>query len=82
MNTCGYCQKAKQMLANEIANNEIVVEPASSAPAGVSGFPTFIYNGKMHSGLPQSKQQLYTKLGYSVEGYHHKGSGYDYIGVI
>lgn len=51
------------MFGDEIASGMMVVKPASQAPPGTTGFPTFMYNRKKHAGLPQSKQQLYQKLG-------------------
>ena len=65
---CGFCKKAKDMFADEIASGEIIEKPSSEAPPGVNGFPTFSANGKLHSGLPQSKQELYSKLGVSKLG--------------
>lgn len=75
MNGCGFCDKAKNMFANEISSGDIVVVPSSKAPSGVNGFPHFSHNGKSHSGLPQSKKQLYDKLGYVSEGYTREYSG-------
>jgi glutaredoxin len=86
MNGCGYCQKAKQMFNDEISSGLMVVKPASEAPDGVRGFPTFAYNNKMHSGLPGSKKELYTKLNYSNEGYSHEGyhnkDTFDFSGIL
>ena len=65
MEGCGYCVKAKKMFHDEILSMKMVVEPSSNAPSEVNGFPTFSYNGTLHSGLPQTKQQLYDKLGNS-----------------
>lgn len=65
MTGCGYCSKAKTMFAAEIASGEMLVKDAKDAPQGTRGFPTFTNNGQSHSGLPGSKQELYSKLGYS-----------------
>ena len=75
MNGCGFCTKAKEMLATEISNGEISIIPSSQAPKGINGFPTFSYKGKTHSGLPKTKEQLYNKLGYVSEGYSREYSG-------
>lgn len=65
MEGCGYCMKAKQLLKKEIDNKEIIVRPSSEAPADTEGFPTFVAaNGKMYSGLPSSKEELYSNLGF------------------
>lgn len=69
MSGCGYCVKAKKMFSEELKNGSMVLKPASEAPKGVRGFPTFVYNGKTQSGLPSSKDILYKKLGYINEGY-------------
>ena len=69
MDGCGFCAKAKQMFANELNSGEMMLKSPAEAPPGVSGFPTFAYNGKMHSGLPSSKEELYAKLGYQMENY-------------
>lgn len=59
---CGFCRKAEQLFAKELASGEMVKRPHTSAPAGVRGFPTFQHGDKMHSGLPSSKTMLYAKL--------------------
>ena len=69
MDRCGFCNQAKAMFKDEIASGEMVVKPSSEAPAGTRGFPTFTANGKSHSGLPRSKEELYSKLGVSKEKY-------------
>ena len=68
MTGCHFCKKAKEMFAAEIASGEIIEKPSSEAPPGTRGFPTFTANGKTHSGLPQSKQELYSKLNVSNLG--------------
>ena len=75
MDGCGYCVKAKQQFAQEIASGFMVVKPSSQAPQGVSGFPHFTYGDKTASGF-MSKEDLYEKLGVqSNEGYNSCGSG-------
>ena len=69
MGGCGFCDKAKAMFKDEIASGEMVVKPSSEAPAGTRGFPTFTANGKSHSGLPRSKEDLYSKLGVSKSSF-------------
>ena len=71
MKGCGYCTQAKQMFASELASGEMIEKPASEAPPGTRGFPTFTANGNTHPGLPQTKKQLYEKLdiGISKEKY-------------
>jgi len=73
---CGFCNKAKEMFKDEIASGEMVVKPSSEAPAGTRGFPTFTANGKSHSGLPSSKEELYSKLGVSKENYKSSDMGF------
>lgn len=67
---CGFCVKAKEMFAAELASGEMVEKPSSQAPQDIKGFPTFTANGNTHSGLPKNKTELYKKLGISKEGYH------------
>jgi glutaredoxin len=69
---CGFCVKAKQMFAAELASGQMVEKPSSQAPQGTRGFPTFTANDKTHSGLPSSKDELYKKLGISKEGYYRE----------
>jgi len=79
---CGFCTKAKSMFKNEIKSGEIVLKPHTQAPPGVNGFPTFqAPSGKMHSGLPSSKDQLYSKLELVIEGYSHHKSPYSNYGI-
>ena len=80
MKACGYCTQAKQMFAAELASGEMIEKPASEAPQGTRGFPTFTADNKTHSGLPQTKKQLYEKLdiGISKEKYKNVyGAGDD-----
>jgi glutaredoxin len=60
---CGFCVKAKNLFAAELASGEMIVLPSSQAPKGTTGFPTFTANGMSHTGLPSSKAELYNKLG-------------------
>jgi len=69
MTGCGFCTKAKKMFAHEISSGEIIVVDSSKAPKTFRGFPTFTYNGKHYSGLPSSKKELYSKLGYHKESF-------------
>ena len=69
MGSCPYCKKAKQMFAAEIASGEMIEKSADQAPKGARGFPTFTANGKMESGLPKNKEELYSKLGVYKEKY-------------
>lgn len=63
--SCGYCQKAKRLLAAEIQSGMITVKGPSEAPQGVGGFPHFVNaaNGKSHTGCPSSAAELMAKLG-------------------
>ena len=70
---CGFCVKAEALLAPQIASGDIVKKPASEAKGKFNGFPAFEYNGKTHTGCPQSFEHLSKKLGYSKERYHHPG---------
>lgn len=71
MTGCYYCDKAKEMLSKELASGEINLKSSNDAPSGVKGFPYFEnpQTGASQSGLPQTKDQLYEKLG--VETYQH-----------
>ena len=70
--TCPYCIKAKQMFAAELSSGEMIEKHANQAPKEVRGFPTFEANGKLQSGLPQTKEELYSKLGVYKEKYMHR----------
>ncbi len=65
--SCGYCQKAKSLLANDIQAGRIVVKGPSEAPKGVTGYPHFVNmaNNKSHTGCPSSASELFQKLGAS-----------------
>ena len=65
MGSCGYCKKAEQLLAQEIASGKIIKKDASESPNGkFQGFPAFLHTetGKTHMGLPQSFEDLLAKL--------------------
>jgi glutaredoxin len=62
MQGCGYCTKAKQMFAEELASGEMIEKPAHEAGDGVNGFPHFKSEYGEHTGLPRSKEALYAKL--------------------
>ena len=67
---CGFCKKAMEMLKELIDNGTIEVRPHTEANS--QGFPHFENptNGKTHTGLPKSSQELVQKLsGSSVENY-------------
>ena len=69
---CGHCLNSEKLLAKEIASGEIVKKGPKDAPQGVQGFPHFVSASdpsKSSSGAPQSKEQLYQKLGISMENY-------------
>ena len=53
MKGCGFCQKAKDELANEIASGKVVIKDSKEAPTGVRGFPHFVNedNGKSVTGF-------------------------------
>ena len=57
---CGFCQKAKELLKNEIKNGKIQIKDSSEAK-GVSGFPHFLNtsNGLSHTGCPSNTSELY-----------------------
>ena len=69
MSGCGFCNKARNMFSDEISSGEVTVVDSSRAPKNFRGFPTFTYNGKHHSGLPSSKNELYSKLGFHRENF-------------
>lgn len=62
---CGFCEKAKKILKNEIKNGNIEIKDSSEAK-GVSGFPHFLNtsNGLTHTGCPSNISDLYSKLNY------------------
>ena len=64
MENCGYCAKAKQVLASEIASGMVVIKDAKEA-TGVSGFPHFVSTttGATHTGFMPDKEKLFEKLG-------------------
>ena len=70
MKGCGFCKKARQELASEIASGLVVVKGTGEAPAGVRGFPHFVNtaNGKSSSGYAP-KAKLFQALGVSSEEY-------------
>lgn len=77
MEGCGFCNKAKVELSEEIKNGHVVVKSSKEAPEGIRGFPYFTSSsGATHTGyLPKDK--LLEKLGENVkEGYnkqpHHQ----------
>ena len=78
MNGCGFCTKAKQMFAKELRSGKMVEKDASEAPEDVPGFPTFqcVKTGKKHSGLPQSKDDLYEVIS-AYEMYENNPYGYN-----
>ena len=69
MEGCGFCNKARNMLKNEIADGTISIRPHSEAPDGVNGFPYFTMGDKNFIGAPSSKEELFEKLGVSQEAY-------------
>jgi spore maturation protein CgeB len=79
---CGHCLTSEKLLAKEIASGEIVKKGPQDAPPGVQGFPHFLSASdpsKSSSGAPQSKEQLYQKLGISMENYEHMDSNPEYM---
>jgi len=62
---CGFCEKAKELLKNELKNGKIQIKDSSEAK-GVSGFPHFLNtsNGLTHTGCPSSTSELYKKLNH------------------
>lgn len=75
MDACGYCAKAKQVLAPEIASGFVVVKDAKEAK-NATGFPHFVETttGATHTGFMADKQKLFEKLGVkqNKEAYHHQ----------
>jgi glutaredoxin len=69
MNGCGFCDKAKNLLAPQIQSGEVKVLSKDQVPSNVQarGFPLFTNeNGTVkHEGLPSSFQELQKKLGGS-----------------
>jgi glutaredoxin len=63
MDKCPFCVKAEAMFANDLASGKMVKKPASEAGGLSNGFPHFVSpEGKSHTGLPSSPQELYDKL--------------------
>jgi hypothetical protein len=65
-NACGFCIKAEKLFEEELNSGEMVLKTSKDKGAELfNGFPSFLNkkNGSTHSGLPSSKEQLYTKLG-------------------
>lgn len=56
---CGYCTKAEQILANELASGKIIKKSHTEAK-GAPGFPYFVnpQTGGTHAGCPESGAQL------------------------
>jgi len=71
MDGCGFCKKAKNVLADEIASGMIIIKGPSEAPQGVRGYPHFVNesNGKSHSGYAP-KDKLFKSLEVTNEAYH------------
>lgn len=69
MKNCGFCQKAKQILAPQIKQGVIAVHDSKDAPARFNfrGFPAFEYQGRTSMGYPKSFQELAKKLGYAQQ---------------
>ena len=57
------------MFADEISSGEMIVVDSSEAPKNFIHFPAFTYKGKYYTGLPSSKKELYSGLGYHKESY-------------
>jgi arsenate reductase-like glutaredoxin family protein len=73
MEGCGFCKKAMEMLRELIERGVIEVVPHTEAPADVRGFPHFMAsNGKSHTGLPKSPEELMSKLGDSCPVEHYR----------
>ena len=53
MEGCGFCEKAKDELVDEIASGKVIIKDSKEAPAGVRGFPHFVNedNGKTVTGF-------------------------------
>lgn len=75
MNGCHFCDKAKNILKQQIDNGTIIVKPSSEANGEFNGFPSFKnhQNGKTHSGCPKSYEDLKQLLDHSEnkENYQH-----------
>jgi len=69
--SCGYCNKAKQMLGSHLDK----IEMRDGAPPGVQGVPHFESKktGKTHTGAPQSLNQLIQALS-GTEGFSNTDS--------
>lgn len=78
---CLYCVKAEEMFKEEIKSGEIQVLEAQNDGRFV-GFPSFENksNGKTHTGLPDSKEELYNKLEVSMENFQNES--FLYLGVL
>jgi len=74
MDNCGYCAKAKEVLAPEIASGFVVLKNAKDA-TNANGFPHFVETttGATHTGFMADKQKLFEKLGVkqNKEPYHN-----------
>lgn len=75
MSGCHFCDKAKNILKQQIDNGTIIIKLSSEAKGEFNGFPSFKnhQNGKTHSGCPQSYEDLKQLLDYSEnkENYQH-----------
>ncbi len=68
MNGCGFCNKSKTLLADQLENKVVVIKDKKDAPAGVRGYPYFVneLNGKTHTGYPGTVDKLFTVLEFEV----------------
>ena len=66
---CGFCKKAKKILANVMDQIELRNTKDHPLPDGVNGVPHFEYKGKSHTGCPSTSDELLTKLEIVQENY-------------
>ena len=80
MDGCGFCQKAKSELANDIASGLVIIKGQKEAPPGVNGFPHFVNekNGKAVSGF-RPREKLFAELEILSEGYHREYTGVNFF---
>ena len=67
--SCGFCNKAKDILKDVMDHIELRNTKDHPLPNGVNGVPHFEYKGKSHTGCPSSADELFAKLEMVQENY-------------
>ena len=67
--SCGFCNKAKDVLKDAMSHIELRNTQDHPLPNGVNGVPHFEYKGKSHTGCPSSADELFAKLEMVQENY-------------